>query len=86
MKAFVFDFWFLRPRKCYASGISLPTCPHKSERGVGVGVKSDNLKKNRIKVFYYKTIPWFSILNQGKLLKTSLIALIKQHRQHHLRI
>lgn len=52
MKAFVFNYWFLRIRKCCASGISLPTCSHKSERGVSVGVKSDNLKKNRIKIFY----------------------------------
>lgn len=53
MKAFVFNYWFLRTRKCYASGISLPTSSHKSERGgVGVCVKSDTLKKHRIKVFY----------------------------------
>lgn len=52
MKAFVFNYWFPRTRKCSASGISPPTSSHKSKREVGKGVKSDNLKKHRIEVFY----------------------------------
>lgn len=52
MKAIVFNYWFLRTRKCYASGSSLPTSSHKSERELGMGVKSGTLKKHRIEVFY----------------------------------
>lgn len=56
MKAFVLNYWFLRTRKCCADLESVfLQAPINLREGcvyVGVCVKSDTLKKQRIKVFY----------------------------------